>query len=141
MFGIMMEGRQKHVLLIDDSEAIQALVRHSLQAEELQLWTVGNESDACAMVQKRNFDLILLDIELERANGFEVLAKINGLLRKDDRFVPPILALSGHDADDFGIKVLQAGFTGRIRKPFVGADLRRIVRMHLLRTNVEFAEQ
>ena len=130
-----MERRQKHVLLIDDSQAMQALVRHSLQNEELQLSTVSNEQEARAIIQKRNFDLILLDIELEGSNGFDVFEVINGLLQRDDRFVPPILALSGHDAENFGIKVLQAGFTGRIRKPFKGADLRRIVRMHLLRTS------
>jgi two-component system sensor histidine kinase ChiS len=62
-------------------------------------------------------DLIILDLMLPGANGFEICSKLREKFFVDKRKVP-ILAITGYDSVENKRKILQAGATDYLPKPF-----------------------
>ncbi len=120
------------VLLIDDSDAIRALVL-AYCSGHLNVKAVSSQEEAIQALQEEPFDLILLDIELQGIDGFAVFRSLKESLAKAGLPRPPVLALSAHDGSEFISELIQAGFAGRIRKPFQKKYLLQVLGNHLLR--------
>jgi chemotaxis family two-component system response regulator Rcp1 len=97
--------RSIHLLLIEDSPSDIWLVREALRLAQLPARvTVARDgveaTDYLRQVEKKGADcpdLILLDLNLPRKNGREVLADINA---SSDLKPIPIMVLSSSDAED-----------------------------------------
>ncbi|HBS05482.1 MAG TPA: hypothetical protein DEA96_10980 [Leptospiraceae bacterium] len=120
------------ILLIDDSEAIRELVL-AYCSGHLDVRAVSSESEALVALQEQPYDLVLLDIELQGSDGFTVLKSLKKNLALAGLPRPPVLALSAHDGSEFIAELIQAGFSGRIKKPFQKKYLLQVLANHLLR--------
>ncbi len=60
-----------HILLIEDSLVRALKLRAVLEVEDFVVKVVGDSAAAIEQAQKHKFDLIVLDIELPAANGYE----------------------------------------------------------------------
>ena len=120
------------ILLIDDSQAIRELVR-TFCAGHLDVAAVGSESEALEVLKKETFDLILLDIELMGSDGFAVMKSLQENMKREGLPEPPVLALSAHDGSEFISKLIEAGFAGRVKKPFQKKYLLQVLANYLLR--------
>ena len=74
--------------------------------------------DALTAVEEREFDLLLLDLNLPRKNGLEVLAA----LRDADNLVP-VIVLSARDDEVDKVAALRLGADDYVTKPFALAEL------------------
>lgn len=61
------------VLVVDDEDALRSVLSTELLSEGYVVETAPDGDDAIAILQQKQFDLVLLDIKMPRVDGFEVL--------------------------------------------------------------------
>ena len=102
----------KKVLVVDDEKLIVKGIRFSLEQDGMEVDCAYDGEEALDMVQKKEFDIILLDVMLPKLTGFEVCQQI-----REFSSVPIImLTAKGDDMDK--ILGLEYGADDYITKPF-----------------------
>jgi DNA-binding NarL/FixJ family response regulator len=102
----------KRVLIVDDHAGFRATARKLLVARGFDV--VGEAADgaqALEAVARLQPDLVLLDVQLPDANGFELAARLNS-----DGHRPDVVLTSSRDAAEFGGLVERSGARGFIPK-------------------------
>jgi PAS domain S-box-containing protein len=111
------------VLYVEDVESNRELMKGISELWGFDLSTAKDGSEGLKMIGKKNFDLILLDIQMPGMDGFEVLEKMKGQRGADI----PVYAITA-DTSDKNIKALEkAGTIGFIPKPFDPRDLKNAI--------------
>jgi len=64
------------LLVIDDEGDIRHLYAAELEDDGHQVCTAGNSNEALELLRSSEFDLVILDIQLEHESGLELLQKI-----------------------------------------------------------------
>ena len=102
------------ILVVDDEKSICDLIDLNLSASGYHCQSVQNGLDAIDLIEKENFDLILLDIYLRKMDGYEVMEHIrrNPQLAK----IPVILLTAAEQEDEE--RSFALGAVDFIRKPF-----------------------
>lgn len=106
-----------------------AVVRQGLKqilADEFKRAVFGeacNAQEALNFVWKQPWDVVVLDITMPGRSGLEVLREI-----KRSRSNLPVLVLSMHPEDQFGMRVLKAGASGYMNKESAPQELVGAVR-------------
>ncbi len=105
--------RGRHLLVAEDMDAMRRLISHKLHIRGAKVTLAQDGFEASVAGLNDKFDLIVLDIEMPRLDGRDVIK----LLREAD-VKTPIVALTAHD-DEITIKDLQHthGFDDVIPKP------------------------
>ncbi|MDH6546397.1 two-component system OmpR family response regulator [Streptomyces sp. SAI-208] len=115
------------VLVVDDDPGIRSLLISALQFAGFDVETAGDLSEALDQVARRPPDVIVLDVMLPGADGFEILQ----LLRSRAIDVP-VLFLTARDAVEDRVRGLRLGGDDYVTKPFsvveVGARLQALLR-------------
>lgn len=103
------------ILAIDDSDIIINLIQILLESEGYSFSYAYNATDALDLIKQKNFDLILMDIEMPEKTGVELLEEMKQLdLTKDTK----VVMLTGKtDINHINI-CLGLGASGYILKPF-----------------------
>ena len=105
----------KKILIVDDEEDLQELVRYNLIRDGFNVICSGSGEGALKKAASINFDLILLDLMLPGIDGLEV-AKI---LKKDTRTEQiPIIMLTAKGEEADIVTGLEIGADDYITKPF-----------------------
>lgn len=65
----------KKLLVVDDEDHIRKLYKDVFTRDGYQVETAATGEEAFRAASKSNFDLVVLDIELEETNGLELLAR------------------------------------------------------------------
>jgi len=103
---------QKHILLVEDDEAIREMVANFLLLEGFQVTTANNGEEALQYCLNQTFDLVILDIMIPKLNGLEVLKVIR------EQAALPIIIMSAKDSDVDKALGLGLGADDYIAKPF-----------------------
>ena len=123
-----MQTPRQSVLAIDDTQDIHDLLRVRLRSEGLELYHALSAEDGLARARELLPDLILLDVDMPKMNGFDLCQRL-----KSDAATSgiPIIFLSA--ASDVGDKVkgFDLGAVDYVTKPFNTAELRARVRAAL----------
>ena len=109
------------VLLVDDHPLILSAMQAVIQAVGRNVTVVGVDSAAAARAQMRqdsDFDLVLLDLALGDADGFDVLAEF----RSSYPAVPVVVASASERSSDV-IRAIDGGAMGFIPKSTSHAEL------------------
>lgn len=122
------EPRRPRVLAIDDSDLVHRLLRARLRHERIDLHSVHNAESGIKAARELQPDVILLDIDLEDLDGFEVLARLKADPRTRDLAVIFVSA-SAETMDR--VRGLDLGAVDFIGKPFDVTELRARVRSAL----------
>src|SRR5260221_588515 len=103
------------VLVIDDDDGIQALMRVLLRRADFDVDCVPDGEAALRNLQKQRYDSIVLDLMLPKVNGFEVLREMKS--RAPELLKRTIVVTA---ASNLTLKDFQDGALVRrvIRKPF-----------------------
>jgi DNA-binding NarL/FixJ family response regulator len=101
------------ILVIDNHVVVRRGLAQLLREEfrEITLVEAANASEAIPLIQKRSWDLIILEIRLSKENGFEFLRSIRRA-RADSR----ILVFTVYAACQFAAQCLRLGTSGYICK-------------------------
>lgn len=125
--GSAQEFRQRspRVLLIDDSELMHRLLRSRLQLEQVEIHCVSDGEAGLELALKLQPDVILLDIDLQGIDGFEVLQRLKEDARTRD--IAVIFISASTEMMD-RVRCLDLGAIDFIAKPFEMAELKARVR-------------
>lgn len=107
------EHKKKHVLVVDDDSGVLKLVNTFL-GSRYHIATAINGNVAMKFLEKKETDLVLLDYEMPKENGAQVLQKI----RSDARFKDlPVVFLTGVSSKERIREVLELKPQGYLLKP------------------------
>ncbi|GMQ95893.1 MAG: hypothetical protein BMS9Abin14_365 [Gammaproteobacteria bacterium] len=119
------------VMVVDDSITVRQVTRRLLNRNGIEVFTAKDGVEALALLQERRPDLMLLDIEMPRMDGFELAATI----RRDDALKDlPIIMItsrSGKKHSDYATKI---GVNRYLGKPYHESELLENINSLLGRT-------
>lgn len=110
-----MTGR---LLIVEDDDAIATGLALNLKLASYTTVIARDGEDALAQIAGEDFELVLLDINLPKKNGLEVLAA----LRTSDNLVP-VIVISARDGEFDKVAALRLGADDYVTKPFALAEL------------------
>jgi len=127
------------VLIVDDMKTDLLLISNMLA--DCSLLTAGDGIEAMeALRSNPDIDLMILDLNMPRMDGFEVLAAMRN---NSDYSKISVIILTNYDEIDNEIKGLDLGAVDYIRKPLNLASTRKRVEVHLnlRRAQMQIEEQ
>jgi len=108
-------ARALSILVAEDNHANQMVVRKILRHAGHGSIMTNDGEEALEALSKQDFDIILLDLNMPRMNGFEALKFMHFALHDQDI---PIIALTADASINTNKKCLDAGFDACITKPY-----------------------
>lgn len=113
------------LLIVDD----HTIVRHGLrqvvsESADIEVAAeAGSSAEAVRLLRENTYDMVLLDISLPDKDGIETLKQI-----KRDKPDLPVIMLSMHGEDEFGVRALKAGASGYVHKQNAHDQLETAIR-------------
>ncbi len=105
------------VLVVEDNIDNQRLAWHALSKAGYHPDLAENGAIAVARTAERDYDLILMDIEMPELDGFAATALIRKREAEQGRYRVPIIAITAHAVPAFRQKCLDAGMDDYATKP------------------------
>jgi signal transduction histidine kinase/ActR/RegA family two-component response regulator/HPt (histidine-containing phosphotransfer) domain-containing protein len=112
-----------HILVVEDNEMNQSLLRHLLSDWRLSFEMVGSGIEAIEALGKNKYTLILMDIQMPGMDGYTATRQIRQQLKLD----LPIIAMTAHALAGEREKCLAHGLNEYLSKPIQERDLYRII--------------
>lgn len=106
------------ILVVDDEDALRTVLSSELEGEGYEVDTAGDGDEAIDIVQKKQFNLVLLDIKMPKVDGFEVLKFI-----KDKSPHVKVIMLTGFADLKNAIESKKLGAEDFVSKPYYLVDL------------------
>jgi len=112
------------ILVVDDQEANVALLEQMLRgAGYTSIASTMDPREVCGLHRQHRYALIVLDLQMPRMDGFQVMEGLKDIEKEDYLPVLVITAQPGHK-----LRALEAGAKDFIGKPFDLAEVRTRVR-------------
>ena len=118
------------IMVVDDEQAIRTLLKRTLEMEGWEVILAEDGRSALAMMEKREPDLVILDINMPGLDGFQVLERI-----RQHSNVPVIMLTGIGEVTTLG-NALSLGADDYVKKPFSARELIARVRAKLRRSQV-----
>ena len=107
-------------LVVDDSITVRRVTERFLQRHGMRVLTAKDGLDAIAVLADNRPDIILLDIEMPRMDGYEFASHV----RNDDRFADtPIIMITSRVGDKHRARAIELGVNDYLGKPYQDAQL------------------
>ena len=119
---------QKHVLLVEDDEAVAKVVTRRLMRDGFEVHTVSRGEIALAYAAAHRPDLVILDLQLPDMHGYQVARQLRTLYHS---WVVPILMLTGMDQAIDQLRGFAFGADAYMTKPYDADELLGTVRLLL----------
>ncbi|MCP9201411.1 ATP-binding protein [Gramella sp. GC03-9] len=117
----------KHILVVEDNKINQMITKKILEKNKVVCDVADNGSVAVEKVEKKQFDLILMDIHMPGISGIEATIQI----RKFNQDIP-IIALTAVTLDDNLDEFYLNGFNDIIPKPYKTEEFFNKINRHLI---------
>jgi two-component system, NtrC family, response regulator AtoC len=127
-----MQTSGTRVLIVDDDPASRRLLEVRLRPLECDVATAGNGEQALAAIRKDVPDLVLLDLQMPRMGGIEVLRA----LPKDEINVP-VIVITAHGSIETAVEAMKEGAYDFITKPIDANHFDIVVRKALEREGLK----
>jgi two-component system, chemotaxis family, chemotaxis protein CheY len=114
-------------LIIDDSSVMRKIVERSLRQAGIDLAPVleaGNGAEALVVLQEKQVDLILCDVNMPVMDGLEFIKQLPGVPNAKD---VPVVMITTEGSESHVVQALSSGARGYIRKPFTPEQVREHV--------------
>ena len=116
------------VLIADDHEVVRRGLKELLADEfaQLQIGEARTAPETLALAQSREWDIVLLDLNMPGRSGLEVLADLKRLHPQR-----PVLVLSAFPEQDYAVRALKLGAAGYLTKQSASNELLAAIRKSL----------
>jgi chemosensory pili system protein ChpA (sensor histidine kinase/response regulator) len=112
-------------MIVDDSLTVRKITSRLLTREGFAVVTAKDGVDALQLLAERSPDVILLDIEMPRMDGFE----FTKTMKSDPRHAHiPIVMITSRTADKHRARAAELGVNVYLGKPYQEDELLRSVR-------------
>ena len=124
------EKRVPLVMVTDDSVTVRKVTTRLLERSGYEVMTAKDGVDAVAKLEERRPDLMLLDIEMPRMDGFEVASHV----RHDSRLKNiPIIMITSRTGEKHRERAFEIGVDRYMGKPFQEGELLETIQELLAR--------
>ncbi len=107
-------------LVVDDSITVRRVTQRLLERNGMRVMTARDGVDAMALLQEHVPDVILLDIEMPRMDGYEVASHV----RNDPRLADvPIIMITSRVGDKHRARAIELGIDDYLGKPYQESQL------------------
>ncbi|MBA2286455.1 MAG: response regulator transcription factor [Ktedonobacteraceae bacterium] len=107
-----------YILVVDDNQFENALVQFALSKEGYEVEVMDNPRGAMQMIQKREPDLLILDVTMPYLDGFEFSSKLRA-----EGYEMPLIFMTAQDSLDSKLRGFHIGADDYICKPFNHQEL------------------
>jgi PAS domain S-box-containing protein len=114
------------ILLIEDNPVNQKLAQHVLEKNGHSVVVADNGATALEILERRDFDAVLMDVQMPRMDGIETTMAIRNKEKETGGHIP-IIALTAHAMTGDRERCLQAGMDGYLIKPIRPGSLLEVV--------------
>ncbi len=121
-------------LVVDDSITVRRVTERFLQRNGLRVATAKDGLDAIAVMQDHKPDVILLDIEMPRMDGYEFASHVRNDARVAD---VPIIMITSRVGDKHRARAIELGVNDYLGKPYQDAQLLEAIRRQLEEKGIE----
>jgi chemosensory pili system protein ChpA (sensor histidine kinase/response regulator) len=123
-------------LVVDDSITVRRVTERFLQRNGLRVVTAKDGLDAISVMQDHTPDVILLDIEMPRMDGYEFASHV----RNDTRVAEvPIIMITSRVGDKHRARAIELGVNDYLGKPYQDAQLLEAIRRQLEEKGISLA--
>ncbi|WLI88392.1 Hpt domain-containing protein [Massilia sp. R2A-15] len=113
--GVEPAGRDAVIMVVDDSLTVRRVTQRLLEREGYRVILAKDGVDALEHLQETIPDLMLVDIEMPRMDGFDLTRNIRG---NDSTHAVPIIMITSRTADKHRNYALDLGVNAYFGKPF-----------------------
>ena len=106
----------KCIILVDDDPIQLRIVKKMLERNGVACRICVGAKDVAGELRKEPYDLLLTDIQMHGASGFDLLYLLRHSNIGNSRTIPVAAMTARNDEDE--TRYIEAGFSGCIRKPF-----------------------
>ena len=124
--AISEQQERAKILVVDDEPKNVRILQIHLNARGYTVYTAADGLEALDVVEKEMPDLILLDINMPRMDGFEVVKRIRS--NEATEFIPIVMITALRDTRENRIKAIESGADDFIEKPFNSLEVLARVR-------------
>ena len=118
----------KRVLVAEDNEINQEIIKRILAALQIHAEVVGNGLQAIAALSEQHYDLVLMDIQMPELDGLQATQHIRQVLKLESL---PIVALSAHSEAEQRDKCEACGMNDYLTKPYRRQQLEALLKRWL----------
>jgi len=118
------------ILVVDDDESIRTTLAQHLRAEGFDIVDAGDGTEGTERFAATKPDLVLSDLAMPRADGFELIRRIRAMSET------PIIVLSVRGGDADKVRALDLGADDYVIKPFSAPELLARIRAQLRRSGI-----
>ena len=112
--------RRTFALVVDDSITVRRVTQRLLERNGMRVLTAKDGVDAVSLLQDNLPDIILLDIEMPRMDGYEVAAHVRG----DPRLKHiPIVMITSRVSEKHRARAIELGVDDYLGKPYQESQL------------------
>jgi chemosensory pili system protein ChpA (sensor histidine kinase/response regulator) len=112
--------RRTFALVVDDSITVRRVTQRLLERNGMRVLTAKDGVDAVSLLQENLPDIILLDIEMPRMDGYEVAAHV----RSDPRLKHiPIVMITSRVSEKHRARAIELGVDDYLGKPYQESQL------------------
>lgn len=116
----------KKILIVEDDVSIHNIIEELLKKEKYFTDNAYSGTEALLLLEKGNYDLVLLDLMLPVISGEKIIEKITNV---------PIIVLSAKCSTEDKVNCLLSGANDYITKPFDGNELLARIKVQLRNKN------
>lgn len=106
------------ILIVEDEWEVAALIKSGLEEYDFEAHTAGNAIEAQQQLAEREFDTVILDVNLPVINGYDLCRMIRSKFE-----TLPILMLTAFGSTDNKLSGFDAGADDYLVKPFEFREL------------------
>lgn len=118
------------VLIAEDNRVNQEVARAMLRSLGLEIAIAEDGEAALALAERDTFDVILMDCQMPKIDGFEATAALRRREATGGRRVP-VVALTANAMEGDRERCLAAGMDDYLGKPYTRAQLEQVLRRWL----------
>lgn len=123
----MMSGR---ILLAEDNPVNRMVAANILENLGLEVVVAENGEEALQKLENESIDLVLMDCQMPKMDGFEATRAIRGHESANGRRVP-IVALTANALEGDREKCLESGMDEYMSKPFTSEEIQEVLSLFL----------
>ena len=112
----------KKILVVEDDMDIHNLIKNVLEKERYDVISAYSGTEALLLIEKKDLDLILLDLMIPGLSGEEIIKKVKNI---------PIIVISAKISSEDKVNALSIGANDYITKPFNTNELLARIKVQL----------
>ncbi|MCW8313293.1 response regulator transcription factor [Sphingobacterium sp. InxBP1] len=123
-----MGNEKKRILVVEDNEILLSTMQFVLNREGYDLLLAKSGKEALSIVTEEAIDLMITDLALPFANGYEIIDRIR---KSNINKQVPVIIISGYRDDNSIVEGFEVGANDYIKKPISPLELISRVRLRI----------